>query len=41
MFYNTFISERIKGEKYHEGIILELKKLEVRLIKKTLMQREL
>ena len=37
VFYNTFISERNLMREF----ILRLKKLEVRLIKKTLMQRKL
>ena len=41
VLYNTFISERIKIENLMMGFILKLKKLEVRLIKKTLTQREL
>ena len=27
MFYNTFISERIKGEKYDEGIYFKIEKV--------------
>ena len=41
VFYNTFMSERIKGDKSNERMYLKLKKLEVRLIEKTLMQKEL
>ena len=41
VFYNTFLSERIKGKNVMRAFILKLKKLEVRLIRKTLMQREL
>ena len=39
VFYITFISEQIKREKFDDEIYLEIEK--VRLIKKTLTQREL
>ena len=39
VFYNTFISERIKEDKYSEVIYL-LTRLKVTMIKKTLMQKE-
>ena len=38
VFYNTFISKQIKGEKYNEGIYFKIEK--VRLIRKILMLRE-
>ena len=40
VFYNTFISERIKEDKYKEGFISKLKKLEVTMIRKTLTPKE-
>ena len=40
-FYNTFISERIKAEKFDDGIYFKIEKVRGRLIKKTLTQREL
>ena len=40
VFYNTFISERIKEDKYKEGIYFKIERLEVTTIRKTLMQKE-
>ena len=34
VFYNTFISERIKGEKYNEGIYLKIEKVRGKTDKK-------
>ena len=41
VFYNTFISERIKGGNFADGIYFKIEKVRLaRLIKKTLMQKE-
>ena len=34
MFYNTSVSERIKGEKYNEGIYLKIEKVRGKTDKK-------
>ena len=34
VFYNTFTSERIKGEKYNEGIYLKIEKVRGKTDKK-------
>ena len=41
VFYNTFISERIKEDKFDDGIYFKIEKVRGKTDKETLMQREL